>query len=138
MAATDSFRKQHQEILAVVESIEALLNPATLAAKAVEARALLSSLLGKLSIHLAMEDKSLYPRLEQHALPEVRDTAKKFSAEMGGMKPLFADFGKKWADAAIKADGAAFCAETKTLFAALRERVQRENSLLYRLADENA
>ena len=138
MATTDNFRKQHHDVLDVVQTLERLLDPAIVMARSADARSLLNSLLGKLSIHFAMEDKSLYPRLEQHAVPAVRETAKRFAAEMGGIKPLLAEFGRKWTDAAIKSDGAAFCVDAKKLFAALRERIQREDTQLYRLADENA
>lgn len=136
MAATDMFRKQHAELVDIVRSIEPLLDPAKLAAVADEARSLLSKLLGKLSLHLAMEDQSLYPRLEKHADAKVRDTAKKFAAEMNGVKPAVDAFANKWTTQELRANPAGFCEEAKKLFAVLAERIRRENTQLYPLVDQ--
>lgn len=80
-AATANFRNQHAGIIELVRRFEATLIPARLAADATEARSLLGSLTGKLMVHLAMEDNSLYPRLLAHSDATVRRTAQKFSEE---------------------------------------------------------
>lgn len=136
MAITDNFRRQHVELGDAVRLIEAMLDPQKLAAGAGEARRLLSSLMGKLSIHLAMEDKSLYPRLEQHADATVRDTAKRFAGEMSGVKPTVEAFGRKWSEAQIRADAAGFCAEAKQFFGVLADRIKREETQFYVLVDK--
>jgi hemerythrin-like domain-containing protein len=136
MAATDKFRQQHAEIIEIVRRMEPMLNPATLAAGAAEARAVLSTLLGKLSIHLAMEDDSLYPRIEKHADAAVRDAAKKFATEISAVKPAVHSFGRKWTEIEIRANAAAFCAEAKKLFTLLGDRIQRENTQFYPLIDK--
>lgn len=135
MAATDSFRKQHAELLDIVKQIEPALVPATLSANPASVRPLLSSLLGKLSMHLAMEDNSLYPRLKDHAKAEVRDIAQRFIAEMSGIKPVVQQYGQKWTDEAIRKDSQGFCTETRSLFGALGQRIQRENTELYAIVD---
>jgi hemerythrin-like domain-containing protein len=135
MAASDSYRKQHAELVEIVRTIEPLLDPARLAGAAVEARSLISKLLGKLSIHLAMEDQSLYPRLVQHADKSVRETAKRFATEMGGVKPAVESFGRKWTEAELRANPTAFCEEAKKLFVVLADRIKRENTQLYPLLD---
>lgn len=138
MAATDHFRKQHAEFIEMVRRIESMLEPQKLASAAAEVRGLLSTLMGKLSLHLAMEDNSLYPRMEKSNDASVREVAKKFINEMSGVKPALEDFGRKWSESAIRADAAAFCSETKRLFAILSDRIKRENAELYPLADEMA
>jgi hemerythrin-like domain-containing protein len=135
MAASDTYRKQHAELVEIVRSIEPLLDPAKLADAAAEARNLVSKPLGKLSIHLAMEDQSLYPRLIQHADASVRETAKKFATEMGGVKPSVESFGRKWTEAELRANPTAFCDETRKLFILLADRIKRENTQLYPLLD---
>lgn len=135
MAATDNFRKQHGEMFEIVKRIEALLEPQKAAASANEVRGLLSTMMGKLTLHLAMEDNVLYPRLQNHQDPKVREMAKQFMNEMAGVKPTVEAFGRKWTESEIRNNAAAFCAETKKLFAVLADRIKRENTQLYPMAD---
>lgn len=137
MARTDNFRQQHRELAAIVKNIEVKLNPATLPADADEVRKLLSTLAGKLSVHLAMEDKNLYPAMIQSNHAEAKQSAEKFMAEMGTLAGVFKDYTKKWpAPEAIKADPNGFCEQTRTVFKAMDECIQREESILYNLADK--
>jgi hemerythrin-like domain-containing protein len=130
------FRKQHADIVEMVKQIEPHLDAEKLAVSATEARHLLAILFGKLSVHLAMEDNSLYPSLEKHQVPRVRDTARKFREEMSGVKPAVEAFSRKWQVFDIRANPTGFCTETKHLFAVLADRIKRENTELYPLAEE--
>ena len=85
MAASDSFRKQHSDLLALAAQLSDSLDPGKLARDATPARMLLSTLAGKLKVHLAMEDKSLYPRLMEDSDPKVAATTRRFADEMGGI-----------------------------------------------------
>jgi iron-sulfur cluster repair protein YtfE (RIC family) len=134
-AQTESFRQQHAEIMDMVRRIEPNLVPGKLAAGAAEMRSLVASLTGKLTIHLAMEDKALYPSLLKHADAGVRETAQKFIDEMSGIKPQIQKFSSTWTEQAIRADSARFCAEMRQVFAALGDRIQREDGQLYALVD---
>jgi iron-sulfur cluster repair protein YtfE (RIC family) len=138
MSATDSYRKQHAEFMELVKKIEQLLDPDRAVTGAHEVRSLLSSLTGKLSVHFAMEDKSLYPHLMQHADSAVRDTAKRFSTEMAGVRPALDAFNQKWTEREIAANPAGFCAETKKVFGVLADRIKRENNELYAMVDKLA
>jgi hemerythrin-like domain-containing protein len=135
MAATDSFRKQHAELVEIVKQIESALVPQKLGADTSAVRPLLSSLIGKLSMHLAMEDNALYPRLKEHANADVRNTATKFITEMSGIKPVVEKYAQKWSDDAIRKDAPGFCTETRGLFTALADRIKRENTELYAMVD---
>ncbi|HWI29167.1 MAG TPA: hemerythrin domain-containing protein [Stellaceae bacterium] len=138
MSVTQSLRKQHAEMVEVVRQIDAGLDPQRLAASAGEIRNRLSALLGKLTMHLAVEDNSLYPSLEKHANPKVREIGSKFAREMAAVKPSVEAFGKKWTETAIAKDAAGFCAEAKKLFGVLGDRIKRENSELYPLLEDRA
>ena len=138
MAVTETLRKQHAELVEAVRQIDAALDPKRLAEGAGEIRRLLSGLLGKLSLHLAMEDNALYPSLEKHGDAKVRDTGSKFAKEMAGVKPAVEAFAKKWSEAEIVKNAAAFCTETKKLFAVLADRIKRENTELYPLLERGA
>jgi hemerythrin-like domain-containing protein len=135
MAVTDLLRKQHADLATVIGQIDATLNPARLAQGANDAQRLLAGLLGKLSMHFAMEDNVLYPSLTKHTDATVRDTGKRFFAEMAGVKPMLEALGKKWTATEITKKPADFCAETKKVFALLSDRLKRENTELYPLLE---
>jgi hypothetical protein len=134
MSATGNFRKQHAEILEIAKNIDA--NLPRLPGAAGDVRALLNSLAAKVSIHLAIEDEALYPRLRAHQDARVQNTAKKFTDEMAGIKDAFQKYLKAWTEGAIKANVAGFATETRGLFGALGQRIQRENTELYPLLDK--
>jgi len=137
MTATASFRKQHSELLTVAGEIGKLLDAARLAADATSARTLLSNLAGKLKVHLAMEDKTLYPRLMQDPDPKVSAMAKRFADEMGGIAEVFGGYMDRWPTAkAIQEAPQRFVTDTQKLFAALSTRIDRENNQLYPLLDQ--
>jgi hypothetical protein len=139
MAYTQKFRTQHGEILKVAKSIAQLLDADSLRKDATEVRHLLSVLHGKLSVHLVMEDKSLYPRLLRHHDGEIRSLTQRYIDEMGSLAGAFKAYVGRWpTPSAIQADPEAFIAETSAVFDALGKRVQQENGELYVLADEQA
>jgi hypothetical protein len=126
------FRVQHRELLEVVRELEAQLDLSTLNTDASRARTLLSMLAGKLAVHLAMEDKALYPRLLQNQNAEIRDLASDFMHEMGGIHAAFNDYVARWpTPQAIQADSARFALETKQIFSALGKRIKAEHSRLF-------
>ncbi len=139
MAYTDNFRKQHGELLNVAKAMAKLLDAEQLKKDATEVRHLLSVLHGKLSVHLVMEDKSLYPRLLNHHDAEIRATTQRFIDEMGTLAGVFKGYVGKWpTPVAIQSNPEAFISETGAVFEALGGRIQRENSELYVMADEQA
>lgn len=132
---TRPYRKQHDELVDLV----AVLAPSLGATAAREhpdtARRALSQLWGKLTIHLAMEDDVLYPRLLScgDALAEAK--ALSFSDEMGPLRSRFEEFLARWTEVSIARDASGFSAETHALIRALTTRIDRENNELYPIAD---
>lgn len=136
MSRTDSFRAQHDNILQIVGGIVPLLASRKLATDAGAVRRLLAQLTGMVSVHLAMEDNSLYPTMLTHRDARLKTAAQRFQQEMGGIKSAFESYTKKWASAtAIQANPDEFIKETRSLFDVLGKRIARENSELYSLLD---
>ena len=135
MPYTDNFRRQHDEILGVVGQISTKLGAGRVAQESKALRTLLSALAGKVAIHLAMEDKALYPRLIQANQENSRAMANAFMEEMGGIGAAFNAYNQKWQVGQIEADPAGFTRESQALFGALGKRIERENGELYPLAD---
>ncbi len=136
MGALDNYKRQHQEVLAMATTMSTKLDAATVAAEAPAIRAALSTMAGKLLMHLALEDKSLYPRLIASTNAKARAVAQAFFAQHGGLEKALKAFDERWRDAAtIQAKAGDFVTETKALFGVLQERVRREEAELYPLAE---
>ena len=136
MKKTDLFRTQHKEIAALVGEIEQKLSPVISESDGDVIRKSLSSLSGKLMIHLAMEDRNLYPAIVTSGDENAKKMAETFMTEMGTLAGAFKDYTGKWpSGATIAANPADFCTQTKAVFGALKDRVGREEATLYPLAD---
>ncbi len=139
MARSDNFRSQHQDLKQLVGQIVPLLNSAQLGKDAGEARNLLSKLAGKISVHLSMEDKVLYPTMLAHSDASIKSTAQRFMTEMGGIAKAFDGYVKKWpTSAAIQSNPDEFIKETKGIADALAKRMQKEEAELYALYDKTS
>jgi hemerythrin-like domain-containing protein len=133
MVRTARFRRQHDEIMAIVQEISSLLTN-DLKKDARKVPQLLSTLAGKLTVHLAMEDNALYPSLLKD--DQLRPLAEEFMGEMGGISATFKEYVRKWPDAGtIEARAAEFIEETKRVFDVLHERITREDQELYPMVD---
>ncbi|MCC6213435.1 MAG: hemerythrin domain-containing protein [Polyangiaceae bacterium] len=135
MAKTDAFRDQHKKALEVVKAIQARLDPAKLQVDAQPVASDLAKLSGALQVHLAMEDKSLYPDLMKSRDPAAKKAAEDFSREMGGIAAAFGAYAKKWNALTIRSNAQDFVRETRSIFDALGKRIGREERELYPLAD---
>jgi iron-sulfur cluster repair protein YtfE (RIC family) len=134
---TDKYRAQHVELLRLVSGLADFMNSAELHSAPAKAVALLNTLGGRVKVHLALEDQALYPRLTKSPDSSVRETAEKFKSEMGGIAGAFGQFISKWvAPDAIANDLAGFKSATTSLLAVLKDRIDRENEILYNLVDQ--
>ncbi|MFD1625754.1 hemerythrin domain-containing protein [Azospirillum griseum] len=131
-----SFHTHHSDVLALAAAIERRLDPVAIAANPAPVATDLVQLFGKFSVHLAVEDKALYPRLARAADPALRGLAARFQQEMGGLTQRFEAYRQRWPGPfAIAKDPAGFVAETRTMLDAFKNRIARENAELYPLAE---
>lgn len=138
MSYTDSLRKQHQEILGIVGQVSAAMKAPINAASGQALHGLLVSLAAKVKVHLATEDKVLYPKLMDSKDAVVSSTSKKFAAEMGEIGGVFKAYVETYRTAdAIAGHGEQFKKETEGLFKVLGHRIQVEEASLYPLADKH-
>jgi hemerythrin-like domain-containing protein len=139
MGRTEKFRQQHGEMVQIVKQISGYLTPEKAKPNAAEVSRLLSTLMGKLKVHLAMEDEGLYPSLGKSTDPNVRKLATQYQTEMGNLLPAVGNYAKKWSTPMqIEAAPSDFCKETKGLFEALAKRIERENNELYPMIEKVA
>lgn len=136
MNITTQFREQHTEMLTIAGEILARLSPQPLSQDAGEVRALLSQLLGKLTVHLAMEDKSLYPHLLEHQDENIKSLSAHYVDEMGNISMSVQEYKTRWpSKTAIERNPSEFIAETKGILTALEQRIKKENNELYKLVE---
>jgi len=139
MAKSDRFRQQHDELLGLANALAATLDTGKLSADGAPARSALSKLAGKLLLHLGAEDEHLYPNLMSSNDASTKKIAQQFVDEMGGIADAFIRYNTKWKTASgIQADAASFIKETKGIYKALADRIDKENNILYPLMDKVA
>lgn len=128
----DQLKKQHESINEVIEETTKLVAGGSLEANAAEIAKNISILAGKLQIHLSHEDKYLYPSLLNSEVTGVKNKAQQYVREMGNLQGVFTvfknDFNTK---SKIIANPDVFIATFKTVFAAIDERMKREDTDLY-------
>ena len=136
MARTDKFRHEHNELLALAHELQQQLDPHTLATNASIARASLGKLIGKLVLHLTIEDELLYPELAACGDPTLAGLALAFADDIKTTTGQVIAYNARWATvAAIKAEPQAFIDQTNGVIAILADRIKRENQELYAAAD---
>jgi hypothetical protein len=131
MQRTAAFRKQHDELVGIAGQITQLMDR-DVAQNSTRIRGLLAEFSGVLKLHLAAEDRALYPALLRHKDATLKALAAKYMSEMGGLVTTFGSYLGKWPTAvAIGANGNSFRSETTSLFQAVKKRIDRENGELY-------
>ena len=134
---TQRYREHHQEVLALAGALERLLDPIELAKDGIPARRILGELAGKLTVHLAMEDRLLYPTLLDSGRKEASTLAHRYSEDMGGIKDAFGAYLAAWRSGpAIQKDPAGFIAQSKEMIAAVGKRIEAEEAHLYPAAEK--
>lgn len=132
----NKFRQDHAAILASVESLR-LLVQAGVVENADEIAKMMGSMSATIRLHLAAEDRMLYPMLINAGNPEVARIARDFQCEMGGLAGSYLEFSRRWNLASKVAAGSEeFRRDANKVFKALHERIQRENEQLYALAEQ--
>lgn len=88
-----------------------------------------------LLVHLAKEDKYLYPELERSGEPRISTIARRFFEEMGGLADQYRTYAAYWTAERMTVDWSGFVADTRKIVLTLRQRILREERHLYPLLD---
>lgn len=140
-SATENFRRQHEELMALGFEINHHLDPRTLVTEdaASHVRRIVARFAGKLLVHAEMENKALYPRLLHHPDDAVRAKAQALYDEVKTIYASFHEYAKRWpTPASILASPPEFARETRGVLKLLGLRMLRENDELYPLADASS
>ena len=136
---TENFRQQHDEMFKLVGEIQSKLNKDACEKEAAHISKTLTTLVGKLKIHLGTEDKFLYPTLLNGNDEQAKKIAQDFIKEMSGITQVVEQYFKAWMlPSNISKDPTQFIKQTQDLFSALGKRIEKEHKDLYPLLDKTA
>lgn len=138
MKNSQNFTRQHDDLLIIVADISKYLNShISVTENASEISNLMAKFSGKLKVHLAMEDQSLYPSMMSSDDKETSETSNRFSREMGDLSAIFQSYMMSYRTSKeIRNKPEVFLSDTKKLFKALGDRIDRENTILFPLFDK--
>ena len=137
MSTTASLRAQHDAAERILDELSADLARYRSDADAYPLSLKLARLAGTLRTHFADEAEALYPSMIESSHREAALMARIYRDEIAHLAARFDGFIDRWSDAAaIAAARRQFRFEAGMLFAALRDRIHRENRDLFPLAEE--
>ncbi|MCA1660726.1 MAG: hemerythrin domain-containing protein [Novosphingobium sp.] len=128
-------RREHAQLVTIVQRLGEMIAADSPPAVWTELNALRRELASTLIGHLKAEDWMLYPRLLDSPDPEVAETARAFSDEMGGLAAAFMNYAEKWGPIAIESDWPGYRRDTAAIAQPLMQRITRENQELYPLLE---
>lgn len=133
---TQRFRNQHDVLINMAVELQEISASIASVEDAKLVRDHLNRLAGKLVVHLAKEDKSLYPKLLESNDAQVVSLTKRYISEMGDLATVFELYNKRWVTPLfIHKYQDKFQLETASIVKALGSRIDKENNELYVLAD---
>lgn len=131
MSDVQSLSHEHEAIMAVAEDLLRHVDAADLDMEAIIR--LRWRLAHQLAVHLAQEDRIVYPRLKRSTDRRVARLADLFETEMGGLAADYKAYMASWSTRGIADDPPAFARATRNVISLLERRVTREEMELYPL-----
>ena len=132
---TSRIRSDHDALYASMGELRRLVQ-ADVAGNAAALFAELRKLDATIRLHLAIEDRMLYPALAGASDPQVAAAGRRFQHEMGGLAAAYDDFAARWDSAPrIAAAPGPFGREAADLLDALHARIRHEDRELLPLAE---
>lgn len=134
MAYLDVLKRQHKDIREMINFLNVNLGENKVRAESSQLAQNISVLSGKLRMHLLSEDESLYPKLLNGTDVKAKETAERFSKEMGNLSQVFAEYKVKYnISSKILMNIEGYIKDTKNIIEALENRINREDAELYTL-----
>ena len=130
---TATLREQHAGLASQLGAIDQAIKAGR---SGNDLRKMLIEFSGKLTVHLAAEDRMVYPQLQSSLDSSIAAMAKRFAAEMGGLGAAFKAFNHTYnTGVAIDSDRVGFTKAFNGIVAAIVARVKAEEHDLYAAVD---
>ena len=138
MPDTHAYRKEHSEIVRLIEEVFPLLDFSMISDNADSIYSLFLRISGKLSPHLNTESKHLYPFLYIHQNNEVRLSGQKFYYTHKEIIKEHKEHRMKWPDSSsIQKKPLEFIRDSHGFLDKLRQRIDKENTVLFPQIEKN-
>lgn len=129
----NNYLEQHKTVEAEIAIIKSLMNTDDILQNIEEIALHVSTLAGKIKIHLSMEDKYLYPNLQKSDDEQVKKLAEEYQKEMGDLSEKFVAYKDKYnTRPKILQNLSTLKQETTSILLAIEKRIQREEKELYK------
>lgn len=127
----DKFKQQHLAILAAIDDLRQLARGGV-AAQAQAIAAQIIAMSGLIKLHLAVEQRYLYPAAQACGVATVARLGRQYESEMHGIAGVYLAFAGRWnTPVRLAAEPEAFRSEANTVLHALYQRMRREDRELY-------
>lgn len=131
----DRFKHDHTTILAAIADLKQLVKQG-IAANANGISEAIIAMSSTIKLHLAAEDRYLYPTLASSSNQDLVGLGQRFQDEMGTIAGVYMGFAGRWnLPAKLLANPEGFRTEANEVIKALHQRIRRENLELYPLIE---
>ena len=133
----DKYKNQHTAIVTCIQHLKQLTqagitdNAAAIAAQVIK----MSSIV---KLHLSIEDRFLYPALQEANNPRLAMLGKQYQHDMTHIAEAYGEFARTWNDAGhVAADPEGFRAAANRVLKVLFDRMRREDRDFYPMIESN-
>lgn len=127
----DKFKHQHIDILSAIARLRQLVQSGV-SEHATDIAHSIVAMSSTIRLHLAVEDRVLYPALEASGNRTMAGMGQKYRDEMEGIAGSYLGFASKWnTPRLLAAEPETFRAEANQVLKALYERMKREDREFY-------
>ncbi|SDF78080.1 MULTISPECIES: hemerythrin domain-containing protein [unclassified Duganella] len=127
----DKFKHQHIDILSAIANLRQLVQRGIIE-HATDISHNIVAMSSTIRLHLAVEDRVLYPALEASGNRTMAGMSQQYRDEMEGIAGNYLDFANKWnTPRLLAAEPETFRVEANRVLKALYERMKREDREFY-------
>lgn len=127
----ERFKQQHRDILSGINTLRTLTKSGV-AENAGKIADGIASLSREITLHLAIEDRILYPMLQNSNNAALARMGEKYQSEMSGIATPFIAFTRQWSTpAALKNDPEGFRVQANIVLKRVYDRMRQEDTEFY-------
>lgn len=136
MPNLNTLKRQHNDILDLIETIENKVQNEPLENNAKSIAKGINELSGKLKIHLSHEDRYLYPNFKESNNIQLKNKANQYIKEMGNLSSIYSDFKNSYnTPTKILKNQESLIKKSEIVMQAIKKRIKQEDTDLYKLAE---
>lgn len=134
----DKFKHQHRDILGAIASLRTLVQGGISEQAGAIAQQIIA-MSGLIKLHLAVEDRVLYPALENSGNAQLARLSQQYRNEMDGIASAYLAFAARWnSPRLLSAQPEVFRSEANAVLRTLYERMLREDREFYPAIEASA